>query len=179
MEKIEGILKFPIPNDKTKLQSWIGSVSFYRDFVEDLAITLAPLYAKTGKLYDNCTDFVLNEKEIAAFEAVKKLMVDLVLWMPDLNKEFVVCTDASREGLGAVLMQEDSEFLATHPQAKHGLKPISFISRITHGAEKNYSTTELECLAIVYAIRKFRPYLEFTKFKVMTDHLALKWLMSI
>jgi len=178
-EKIEGIMKFPAPKTKKELQSFLGSINYYRGFVPHFSKGLKPLYEKTAKAYDTCLQFVLEPKELEAFDNAKKMMKDLILWLPDLNGEFVIQTDASKEGIGAVLMQEDAKFLLENPKAKHALRPINFISRITQNAEKNYSTTELECLAIVYAVRKFRPYIEYSKFKIYTDHLALKWLMEM
>jgi len=82
----------------------------------------------------------LDEREIAAFEKGKQMMIDVVLWMPDLNKEFIICTDGQETAWGLLLLQEDAEFLKTHPQSKAWSKTKLVSFTHTHGAEKNYST---------------------------------------
>lgn len=77
-------------------------------------------------------------------------------------------TDASKQGLGAVLSRVD----------KDGERPITFISRGTTAAEQNYSSNELECLALVWALTKLRHHLYGRRFTVWTDNMALKWLHS-
>lgn len=82
---------------------------------------------------------------------------------------FVVQCDASDFGLGAVLTQ-------TYNDEEH---VVCYLSRSLSKNEHNYSTTEKECLAVIFAIERLRPYLERTKFTVITDHYSLKWLNSI
>ncbi|KAL7726088.1 hypothetical protein ACLKA6_010135 [Drosophila palustris] len=106
----------------------------------------------------------------AAFEELKARLTEApVLACPDFSEKFVLQTDASDCGLGAVLTQQ-------HQGAE---RVIAYVSRRLVKAEENYSATEKECLAIVWAIRKLRCYLEGYRFDVVTDHLALKWLNSI
>ncbi len=88
--------------------------------------------------------------------------------LPDLNKPFTIQTDASGVGLGAVLLQ------AKGKGVDEEMKPIYFASRGLTKAETNYSATELECLAVIWAIKKFKTYIEYTHFTVETDHQALK-----
>lgn len=88
---------------------------------------------------------------------------------PDFSKEFVPTTDASIHAIGAILSQgEVGKDL-----------PIAYASRTLNKAESNYSTIERELLAIVWAVKHFRPYLFGRKFKIVTDHKPLTWLFSI
>lgn len=92
-----------------------------------------------------------------------------VLACPNFSKTFTIQTDASDYGLGVVLTQE----------IDNQERVIAYASRHLSKSEKNYTTTEKECLAIVYGLRKMRMYLEEYKFNIITDHLSLKWLNSI
>jgi len=104
-----------------------------------------------------------------AFEEVKaRLVANPVLACPDFSKTVILQTDSSDYGTGAILTQDSEKG-----------ERVIYSSLTLHGAEKNYSTTEMECLAIVWAVRKLRPYLEGYHFKVVTGHMALKWLNSI
>lgn len=94
----------------------------------------------------------------------EKLCEASVLRFPDFKKQFTLITDASNEGLGAILSQE--------------AHPCCYISRTLNPPEKNYSTTEKELLTIVWVIKRLRQYLLGKKFIIRTDHQALKWLQN-
>ena len=105
-----------------------------------------------------------------AFDRLKKLLTTSpITAFPDFNQSFRLYTDASTAGLGAILAQvrEGKERI------------ICCASRSLNQAEKAYPTTKLECLAIVWAVAKFRPYLMAMPFEVYTDHYALQWLKTI
>uniref|UniRef100_A0ABD2WZG7 RNA-directed DNA polymerase n=1 Tax=Trichogramma kaykai TaxID=54128 RepID=A0ABD2WZG7_9HYME len=91
-----------------------------------------------------------------------------VLVRPDFSKEFAIQTEASDYAVGAVLTQEYED----------GEHPVYYVNRVLSRAEQRYTTTEKECLAVIWAIEKFRPYVEGSRFKVVTDHRALTWLRN-
>ncbi|KAJ0392617.1 hypothetical protein ATCC90586_010571 [Pythium insidiosum] len=110
-----------------------------------------------------------EDEQQVAFQTLKdELSSKPTLCYPDFEKPFVLATDASIKGLGAVLMQDQGQ----------GLQPIGYASKVTNEQQSNYPITHLECLAVVWAIQHFRPYLYGREFEVVTDHAALKWLMT-
>ncbi|KAH8342261.1 hypothetical protein KR074_002587, partial [Drosophila pseudoananassae] len=105
-----------------------------------------------------------------AFELLKaRLGSAPVLQTPDFEKPFFIHCDASKTGVGGVLVQKS--------EAGDEL-PIAFVSKKLNKAQRNYTVTEQECLAALVSIKKFRAYVEGLEFTVITDHASLKWLMS-
>lgn len=167
--KLEAIEKFPSPTTKTEVKRFLGLTGFFRKFVKNFANIAAPLHALSTRI----GSFELNTVETEAFNRLKTILLkDIVLIQPELNKPFTIQTDASHQGLGAVLLQE------VEVDRQMRLKPIAFASRTLRGAETKYSTPELECLAVVWAVNRFRPFLEYTTFTIECDAMALKWLMT-
>ncbi|UYV65636.1 hypothetical protein LAZ67_3004918 [Cordylochernes scorpioides] len=145
-EKIEAIAKFPTPKSITEVRSFIGLCSYYRRFIENFAEKAAPLHEVLKK--DN--KFMWNSDQQDAFDSLKKaLMSEPVLAYFEEQLPTELHTDASGYGIGAVLVQIND--------GKE--RPVGYASRTLSKAEKNYSTTERECLAAIWAINKFRPYL--------------------
>lgn len=116
------------------------------------------------------TKFVWSEECQKSFDTLKKaLCSEPILKNPDFTNIFILTTDASNKALGAILSQgEIGKDL-----------PICYASRTLNKSENNYSTTELECLAIVYGVKQFRPYLYGRKFIILSDHRPLTWLFNL
>ena len=163
--KVSAIQKFTKPVDKKHLRSFLGLLSFYRRFIPGLADHVAPLTDMLKKCFSDKLRWSDYQTEI--FENARKLISDEVfLKIPNSDFDFVVQTDASKVGIGAVLAQVvDGEYC-----------PIAFISRKLNKAECNYSVIEQECLAIKWAITYFYQYLYGGKFTIRTDHAPLTWL---
>src|ERR1700748_910835 len=143
---------------------------FYR-FIKRFASIAEPLYATLKKDYSwKNRPQGKNNPEWEAFNRIKlALAMAPVLAKPDWTKLFRLYTDASAIGVGAVLSQDN---------AKRQKQVICYASRGTRGAEKNYESTKLECLAVVWAVKWFRYYLIGRHFEVITDHSVLKWLFN-
>ncbi len=157
------------PADKSSLRSFLGLCNVYRRFIKDFSTTAGPLNALLRK--NSPDQFVLNEEQTASFRSlIDSILSPDTLALPKPNLQYSVDTDASSYGLGCTLFQtqEDGE-----------RRPIGFWSRSLNEHERNYSTTERECLAVIWALKTLRPYLMFEKFTVHTDHGSLRWLFNI
>lgn len=165
-EKINAILRIPTPGKVTEVRSIVGTASWYRRFIPNFSSIVAPLTELTKKN----VKFHWSDRQEEAFRSIKEHLVSApVLSCPDFSLPFIVQTDASGFGLGAILSQK-------HPE---GEKVICYLSRSLTKCERQYSTTERECLAVVWAIEKLRPYIEGSHFTVVTDHWSLKWLANL
>jgi len=164
-EKMKAVKNFPPPKKVKDIQSFIGLAGYYRRFIEDFSRTAKPL----TKLIKKGMKFEWTQEQQNAFEMLKeKLITAPILKYPDFNQEFILTTDASDFALGAILSQGEIG----------NDRPIAYASRILSRAEQNYNTTE-KLLAIVWAVKHFRPYLYGTKFKIVTDHKPLIWLFNV
>jgi hypothetical protein len=113
--------------------------------------------------------WVQAQKE--SFEKLRNVLADPLFLVPArANVKKRLCTDASKYGLGAALLQWEEE---------RGWLPVVFASRKLKGAEPRYTTTEKENLAVVFGLRKFKHCLYREKFEVITDHIALTWLLAL
>ena len=158
--KIKAIKEWPIPKTVTELRSFHGLATFYRRFIKNFSNITAPLTdcLKKGQFHWN------NEQQ-QSFELLKdKLTSPPVLALPNFDKTFEVDTDASKFGIGAVLMQEG--------------RPIEYFSEKLCGAKQNWTTYEQELYAVVRAFKHWEHYLAHRDFILNSDHQALKWLKS-
>ncbi|GBN22626.1 Retrovirus-related Pol polyprotein from transposon 297 [Araneus ventricosus] len=165
-DKVSSVQKITEPTCVKEVQSYLQTCSWFRRYDPHFSEIARPLSDLTKK---NKT-WAWGEPERKAFESLKKVLISPpVLSQPDGSKPFIIRTDASSYALGAVLIQ--------------GEKPeehvIEYASRLMSSAERNYSTTEREALAVVWALEKFRGYVENQEIIIASDHQPLKWLMSI
>ena len=160
------------PQSLTQLRSFLGACNVYRRFVQDFSKIARPLTLLTRK--DAKPDWANpNADETNAFETLKQRLVSPpILSLPRPDAPYVVDTDASAYQLGCTLLQPSND-------NENVLMPVGYWSYALNEAERNYSATERECYAVVWAVTSLRPYLEGTRFTVRTDHDALRWLMSL
>ena len=165
--KVEAIAKMKAPIDISGLRRFLGLTSYYRRFIQSYADKAEPL----NRLLRKGNVYRWNEECQKAFETLKiALSTAPVLAYPDFSKEFILYTDASNFGIGVVLSQKDE---------LDKERVVAYASRSLSKQERNYTVTEKECLAIIWAISMFRTYLYGRKFTVVTDHAALRWLKDI
>lgn len=168
-KKLESISDYPTPTTAKSLRAFIGMCSYYRRFVENFSSIIAPMTALIGKKKGRDTIEWNNEANISFVNLKKALLNSPLMACPDFSKPFILQCDASSVGLGSVLAQKVD-----------GVEqPIAFYSRLFTKCERNYSTTERELLAVLESVKHFRGYLDGMKFTIVTDHIALKWLLTI
>lgn len=161
-DQVQAVASFPEPQTVTQVRQFLGLSSYYHRFIHKFAAIAKPLHALTSKT----ATFQWTLECRSAFESLKcKISQAPILAYPNFDVPFVLQTDASILGLGAVLSQKQSD---------GQLHPVAFASRSLSKAEKNYSVTELETLAVVWAVSHFHAYLYGHAVTVYTDHSAVK-----
>ena len=160
------VRNFPTPTNLTELRGFLGLSGFYRKFIAGYSEIAEPLIALTRKE----VPFHWSSHCEIAFNKLKHALVSPpVLAYPDFNKRFLLFTDASKNAMGAVLAQVSATDNLVHP--------IAFWSKTFNLAQRNYTTTEKECCAIIGAMKQFEWCL-FDNFDIITDHSALVWLLN-
>ncbi|GJY55853.1 reverse transcriptase domain-containing protein [Tanacetum coccineum] len=163
--KIDVIAKLPHPTTVKGIRSFLGHAGFYRRFIKDFSKISRPM----THLLEKNTPFIFLEECIQAFQTLKKKLTEApILIAPNWDQPFELMCDASDYAIGAVLGQRIE---------KH-FRPIHYASKTMTEAESNYTTTEKEMLAVVYAFENFWSYLIMNKSIVYTDHSALKYLFA-
>ena len=160
--RVSAIKEFPAPKSVKEVRQFLGLGSYYRRFIRNFAEIAHPLHLLTQK----DAIFQWSPECQKAFQQLKDALVSPpVLAYPDFSKSFTLETDASIKGLGAVLSQLQDD---------NSLHPVAYASRSVSGAEKRYAITELETLAVVWAVSHFHAYLYGNDVNVYTDHSAVK-----
>lgn len=164
-EKTECIRAWPIPKNAKEAKRFIAFANYYRKHVENFAKICIPL----NRLTRNDTKFIWNKECQQAFDTLKEKFINPpILEYPDFSKDncFTLHTDASGYAIGAVLSNKNG-------------KPVAYASKALNKAEINYATIEKELLAVVWAVKHFRPFLYGKKFTICTDHRPLVYLFSM
>lgn len=164
--RIEAVANFPIPKNTKDIQRLMGMAGWYRRFIRNFSEITAPI----SELLKKNIKFEWNvEREKAFNQIIIALTTAPVLANPDYNLPFEIQADACKQSCGAVLVQyQDGQE-----------RVIAYMSQKFTPTQKKYHVTELECLAVILAIEKFRPYVEGSKFRVITDHHSLLWLKNL
>lgn len=165
-EKVRAIKDLEAPTTVSGVRRIIGMAAWYSKFIQNFSEIVAPLH----ELLKKETKFVWSNTHQEALNLLKQKMTEApVMSCPDYRYPFCLQTDASNVGVGAVLFQRIGE-------KEH---VIAYSSRKLRPPEKNYTTTEKECLAIVWGIEKNLEFLQGIPFTVITDHMALRWIFKL
>jgi hypothetical protein len=159
--KVDAVLGWAQPKSVTEVRSFLGLAGYYRKFIEGFSSLALPLTKLTRKGKSFVWD---QECEDSFIELKRKLVSAPVLTIPDTTKDFSLYCDASKNGLGCVLMQ--------------GGNVVAYASRQLRQHEVNYPTHDLELAAVVFALKIWRHYLYGAKFEVFSDHKSLKFLFD-
>ncbi|XP_072943325.1 uncharacterized protein [Epargyreus clarus] len=166
-KRIKAIVDMKEPTSVKHLKSFLQTCSWFRKFVPEFSKVAQPLTMLTKK----AQSWIWGDAQVNAFTELKRLLTSTpILAQPDYSLPFVIRTDASNYALGAALIQGESS---------REEKPIEYASRLLTPAERNYSTTEREALAVVWACEKFRGYIDGHPVRVASDHQPLKWLLTL
>ncbi|KAL0556807.1 hypothetical protein IC582_005324 [Cucumis melo] len=159
--KIEAVTGWTRPSTVSEVRSFLGLAGYYRRFVENFSRIATPLTQLTRK----GVPFVWSKACEDSFQNLKqKLVTAPVLTVPDGSGSFVIYIDASKKGLGCVLMQQG--------------KVVAYASRQLKSHEQNYPTHDLELAAVVFALKIWRHYLYGEKIQIFTDHKSLKYFFT-
>ena len=164
-DKTDRVNLWPIPHSAKEVQQFLGLANYYHRFIKDFASLAKPLHRLTEK----GREFTWTQESDQAFNTFlkQKLTSASVLALPNWSKSFLLDTDASETGIGAVLSQvqdDGSECV------------IAYASRLLSKQERNYCVTRKELLAVVTFLQHFHPYLIGSLFTIRTDCSALTWL---
>jgi hypothetical protein len=158
---VKDVLEWETPQTVKEVRSFLGLARYYQRFIENFSKIAKPLTS----LLEKGVDFSwTNERQMAFNELKKRLTTVPVLTLPDQSKRFIVYCDASKDGLGCVLMQEG--------------RVIAYTSWQLRRHELNYPTHDLELAAVVHALKIWRHYLFGKRCDICTDHKSLKYIFT-
>ena len=159
--KIEAVVSWKPPRNVTEVRSFLGLAGYYRRFIKGFSVIASTL----TKLLWKGLKFEWDDKCQSSFEQLKKILVEApLLTQPTPSREYTMYSDASRIGLGCVLIQDG--------------KVMVYASRQMKPHEQNYPTHDLELAAVVFALKIWRHYLYGEKCRIFTNHKSLKYLLT-
>ncbi|CAG9089257.1 unnamed protein product [Plutella xylostella] len=162
-KKINSVTQFPRPTDQHSVRQFLGLVGYFRKFIKNFAQVAHPL----NKLLKKDSQWCWSDEQEKAFGELKERLTNRpILAIYDPSTETELHTDASKIGIGGILMQRQ--------MAGGEFRPVAFYSRQTTPEEKHFHAYELETLAVICSLKKFRIYLLGQNFKVITDCSALR-----
>ena len=166
--KMEAVANFPQPTNISDVQKFLGLAGYYREHIPNFAAASFNL----RKLLKKQSVSHWGNQEQQEFDALKQALCsdNVLLHHPNWNQQFIVQTDASFEGLGAVLSQ-------IGPDDKE--RPVRYASRALQAPESKWTTHEQELLAVIWACETFHRYVWGRKFVIQTDHANLQWLQAV
>jgi len=163
--KVNLISNLPVPSSVKQVRSFLGHAGFYRRFIKDFSKVARPL----TNLLTKDAPFVIDESCVKAFEKLRSSLVSAPIVQPlDFSLPFEIMYDVSDFAIRAVLGQKVNRMSYV----------IYYASMTLTDAQKDYSTTKKELLAVVFALDKFRPYLLCSKVIVFTNHASLRHLLA-
>ena len=165
-EKTKRVVTWPTPTSQREVQQFLGLANYYRRFVKNFATIAKPLHRLTEK---NVPFGWTQEAEEAFAQLKQRLTSPPILAHPDFSLPFILDTDASSSGIGAVLSQK-------HADGQEHV--VAYASRTLSKSERRYCTTRRELLAVISFMKQFRPYLLGRHFTLRTDHGSLTWLSN-
>ena len=158
-DRVMAIANFVKPTTKKGVRAFLGTSGYYRKFVPGYGQVAKPLTEMTKKAAPEQVHWTPEGDQ--AFVLLRESLCNTcMLTIPNVSDQYRLHTDASGAGLGAVLsiLRKGNEL------------PVAYFSRQLHGAEAHYSSMELECLAVVFAVKHFEVYLAGREFELFTDH---------
>jgi hypothetical protein len=159
--KVRDVLNWEPPTTVSEIRSFLGLVGYYRRFIEGFSKLVKPLTS----LLEKDKKFIWSEACQNSFDELRKRLTTApVLAMPDVHKSFDIYCDASKQGLGCVLMQEGHV--------------IAYASRQLRKHEQNYPTHDLELAVVVHALKIWRQYLLGHRCQIYTNHKSLKYIFT-
>ena len=165
-KKLSRVKEWPTPKNVSEVRSFLGLAGYYRKFINNFSTLAGPLVELTQK----DVPFTWSERQEFSMQELKKsLLTAPVLAYPDMDRPFLLDTDASGTGIGGVLSQ-------VQPDGEE--RPVAYASFTLNKSQRRYCTTKRELLAVITMIEHFKQYLVGRHFVVRTDHASLLWLKA-